>query len=280
MSTYKALVGKKIKSVSSDPSNSAEGQMWYNTTTQSLRGLAINEAWVSASALNTAVYDNAGAGTQTAGLNVGGTESPSVARSDNTEEYNGSGWSNSGNLNTGRFALGGFGTQTAAYVAGGNTSPGGGTTAATESYNGTSWTSMSSPSNLNTPRQYMNVSTLGTSTAGLMAGGTPPTTGATEEWGGSTWANGGSLSTARYGLATMGTQTAALAAGGESPYMTNVEEYNGSSWTSGTNMPTATSNAYRVGNSTTDLYVAGGYTPSATTTTHKWNGTSWNELNV
>ena len=121
----------------------------------------------------------------------------------------------------------------------------------------------------------MNVSTLGTSTAGLMAGGTPPTTGATEEWGGSTWANGGSLSTARYGLATMGTQTAALAAGGESPYMTNVEEYNGSAWTSGTNMPTATSNAYRVGNSTTDLYVAGGYTPSATTTTHKWNGTSW-----
>ena len=49
MSTYKALVGKKIKSVSSDPSNSAEGQMWYNTTTQSLRGLGVLEAWSSAS---------------------------------------------------------------------------------------------------------------------------------------------------------------------------------------------------------------------------------------
>ena len=276
MSTYREIHGKAIKSLSTDPSDDyAAGQIWYNTTSDTFKTVLSSAAWVSSSNLNQSVYDNTGAGTQTAALNVGGTESPSVARSDNTEEYNGSGWATSGNLNTGRFGLGGLGTQTAAIVAGGNTSPGGGTTAATESYNGTAWTSLSAPSNLNTPRQLMNAASMGTSTAGLMVGGTPPTTGASEEWGGSAWTNGGTMSTARYSTAAMGTQTAALAAGGETPYKADVEEYDGSSWTTKTSMPTTTANAYRVGNSTTDLYVAGGYTPSATTTTHKWDGTSW-----
>ena len=54
MSTYKEIIGKKIKSVSSDPSDSIAGQMWYNTTTQSLRGLAILEAWSSGGTANTA----------------------------------------------------------------------------------------------------------------------------------------------------------------------------------------------------------------------------------
>ena len=277
MATYEEIYGKRVDVLSSDPtlSSAYEGQVWYNSTTGTLKTVVNFAAWASAGNLNTAVYDNTGAGTQDAALNVGGTESPSVARSDNTEEFNGTGWGNSGNLNTGRFALGGFGTTAAAIVAGGNTSPGGGTTAATESYNGTAWTSLSSPSNLNTSRQYMNASSVGTSTAGLIAGGTPPTTGATEEWNGSAWSESGDLSTARYSAATMGTQTAALAAGGETPYMANVEEYNGTGWTTGTNLPTNTANAYRVGNSTTDLYVAGGYTPSATQTTHKWDGSSW-----
>ena len=53
MSTYKEIIGKKIKSVSSDPSDSADGQMWYNTTTQSLRGLALTSAWSSAAPLGT-----------------------------------------------------------------------------------------------------------------------------------------------------------------------------------------------------------------------------------
>jgi hypothetical protein len=276
MATYREIHGKAIKSLSTDPSDDyVAGQIWYNTASDTFKTVLSSAAWVSSSNLNQSVYDNTGAGTQTAALNVGGTESPSVARSDNTEEYNGSGWATSGNLNTGRFGLGGLGTQTAAIVAGGNTSPGGGTTAATESYNGSVWTSLSSPSNLNTPRQLMNAASMGTSTAGLMVGGTPPTTGASEEWGGSAWTNGGTMSTARYSAAAMGTQTAALAAGGETPYKADVEEYNGSSWTTKTSMPTTTANAYRVGNSTTDLYVAGGYTPSATTTTHKWDGTSW-----
>ena len=34
MSDFKSLKGLYIKHVSSDPSNLIEGQIWYNTTTQ------------------------------------------------------------------------------------------------------------------------------------------------------------------------------------------------------------------------------------------------------
>ena len=79
MSTYKALVGKKIKSVSSDPSDSADGQMWYNTTTQSLRGLAIIEATSSTSSMTTARTQGGGGGTQTDGFGAGGYTTTNVA---------------------------------------------------------------------------------------------------------------------------------------------------------------------------------------------------------
>ena len=68
MSTYKEIVGKKIKSLSSDPSNSAEGQMWYNTTTSKLRGLAVSEAWASSATLPGNRTYGGGAGSQTAAL--------------------------------------------------------------------------------------------------------------------------------------------------------------------------------------------------------------------
>ena len=280
MSTYRKIHGRSIQAVTTDPTGDvAEGQIWYNTTTDAFKTVVVSEAWSSASALSTAVYDNTGAGVQDAALNIGGTESPSVARSDNTEEYNGSGWSTGGNLNTARFGLGAFGTQTAAYVAGGNTSPGGGTTAVTESYNGTSWTSLSSPANLATSRQGMTQGTLGPGSAGLMFGGSSGVTilAATEEWNGSAWSEQSDLSTARYHVLGAGVQTAAVAVGGyTTTSVVNAEEYNGSSWTSGTNLPAATSGGYRVGNSADDFYYAGGDTPGGRVqTTRRYDGTSW-----
>ena len=38
MTNYRSLVGQKIKKVSSDPSNPLEGQIWYNTTSGTLKG--------------------------------------------------------------------------------------------------------------------------------------------------------------------------------------------------------------------------------------------------
>jgi hypothetical protein len=84
-------------------------------------------------------------------------------------------------------------------------------------------------------RQDLNLAGAGTQTAALAFGGRyPPTTGATEEYDGTTWTTSpGSLNTARYLLGGAGTQTAALAFGGQpgTGYTTATEEYDGSTWT-------------------------------------------------
>ena len=59
---------------------------------------------------------------------------------------------------------------------------------------------------------------------------------ASEEWDGTNWTSGNSLSQARLGLAGFGTQTATLATGGQiypgPGGATNVESYDGTNWTS------------------------------------------------
>ena len=115
MSTYKELIGKKIKAVSSDPSDSADGQMWYNTTTQSLRGLAVVEAFSSGANTINSKQRVGGCGTQNAGLACGGLSAPPDPPGlATTEEYNGTGWTAGGTLNTSRVNTALIGTQTAA----------------------------------------------------------------------------------------------------------------------------------------------------------------------
>ena len=91
--------------------------MWYNSTTGTLRGLAVSEAWSSASPLNT-TREGAGAfGIQTAAVICGG-ETPSVSGA--TEEYNGTGFSAGGTMNTARYRLqGAAGISTAGIIFGG-----------------------------------------------------------------------------------------------------------------------------------------------------------------
>jgi hypothetical protein len=81
-----------------------------------------------------------GAGTQTAGLAIGGYAPSTAAVTTSTEEFGGSTWTAGGNLNTGRAAGGASGTQTAALFFGGDAPV---TTGATEKYDGTSWTTNS-----------------------------------------------------------------------------------------------------------------------------------------
>ena len=46
MATYKDIKGTSIEVVSSDPSNPVLGQIWYNTTSQSLKGVELGvEGW-------------------------------------------------------------------------------------------------------------------------------------------------------------------------------------------------------------------------------------------
>ena len=138
MSTYKEIVGRKVKNVSSDPTNSAEGQMWYNTTTGTLRGLAIAEAWVAGASTATSKQRSGGCGTQTAALGMAGYTNPPGTFRANTEGYDGTSWSNFPSTANSKFNVGGGSTTTStgSFMSGGRP----GYVASTEEFTGTTET--------------------------------------------------------------------------------------------------------------------------------------------
>ena len=115
MANYKDLHGFQIKHRSSDPANPIAGEIWYNTTSQTLKVAPKIGAWASSGDLGTARYNLVGCGTLTAGLVFAG-RAPATGV---TEEYDGSSWTESGDCNTARQQAAGFGTQTAAVGTGG-----------------------------------------------------------------------------------------------------------------------------------------------------------------
>ena len=75
MTTYKELKGTNIEVNSSDPSNPLEGQVWFNSTSNVLKGQRPNlsGSWASVSAMNTARYGaGSAAASGTAALVFGG----------------------------------------------------------------------------------------------------------------------------------------------------------------------------------------------------------------
>jgi hypothetical protein len=130
MATYYGTYGQKVQYLASDPSDPQTGQVWYNSTSATLKVQSVTTSgtWAAGGNMNTARRVLGGAGTQTAGLAFGGLVPPNTAE---TEEYGGTSWTSGGNMGTARRDLGGMGTQTAALAIGGFTT---GNTAATEEY--------------------------------------------------------------------------------------------------------------------------------------------------
>jgi hypothetical protein len=57
MSEYSGIRGTRVKYLASDPTlnTSTEGQVWYNSTSGTLKSLVQIKAWSSGGALNTAI---------------------------------------------------------------------------------------------------------------------------------------------------------------------------------------------------------------------------------
>ena len=148
MATYKEIRGTQIEAVATDPSNPVEGQVWYNTTSNALKGQAVTGAgaWSTANALNTGRYAGGGAGITTAALYASGT-SPS-GDAPQTESYNGTNWTEVNDVNNDRNGLENqsVGTQSAAMIFAGYDDAGNGVSD-TEQWNGTNWTEVN---NVNT----------------------------------------------------------------------------------------------------------------------------------
>ena len=91
MTTYNQIAGRRVNFLSSDPSyvdTNSDGQVWYNSTSATLKAWLPTGAWSSGGNLGTARQRLAGSGTQTAGLVFGGDNNASTTFA-NTESYNG-----------------------------------------------------------------------------------------------------------------------------------------------------------------------------------------------
>jgi hypothetical protein len=266
MTTFKEIRGTDILALSSDPSNPETGQIWYNSSSGTLKGYKFVGTWASGNNLGTARLAPGGFGTQTAAIAFGGQPATTTPTS-LSESWNGTSWTATPALNTGRLYLAtGAGIQTAGLGFGGQTVPGSADSSASESYNGSTWTSTPS---LNSARR--NAGGSGTQTAALAFGGNGPgPLSSTEIWNSTSWTNSpATLNTAREGIAGIGTQTAALSVGGGG---TAVESYNGSTWTTISSLTSSRDSAGRAGTQTAALVFGGNPVSSVT---ESWNGTSW-----
>jgi hypothetical protein len=74
MAEYINIRGQSIEVVASDPANPTLGQIWYNSTSNTLKGLGVSAAgaWATGNNMNTARSGLAGTGTQTAAVSFGG----------------------------------------------------------------------------------------------------------------------------------------------------------------------------------------------------------------
>ena len=282
MTTLKQIKGQNVRVLATDPSPLLEGQLWYNSTSQTFKSAVLqpgtSSAWSSGGNLGTGRGSLGGAGTQNAGLAFTGFFGPPIL---NTEEYDGSTWTAGGNMSTARYNPGGAGTQTAALGVGGLSS--GIWKTETEEYDGSTWTA---GGNITIGRRMLG--TAGTQTAGLAFGGdyeptlvngswAPIGLTSTQQYDGTSWTAGGNLSARKWNNAGAGTQTAALNFGGQnsdSAVISSTEEYDGSTWTAGGNLTTARA-AKGAGIQTAALAFSGYDGNALSTLTEEYNGTSW-----
>jgi hypothetical protein len=285
MATYKEIKGTNIEILSSDPSYPISGQVWYNSTSNVLKGQGATTtgSWSTGGNLNTARNGNAGAGTQTASIVFGGRTPPNNYVG-NTEFYDGSSWTEVNDLNTGRYDLGSAtaGTQTASLAFGGGTSGPDNYYALCESFNGTNWTEVNDLTTGNPGR--VGLAGAGTQTAALAFGGyrhdgSGHRLADTETWNGTNWTEVNNLNQLRTSLGGCGaTNTAALAFGGyDTTQRAYTELWNGTNWTAVNALNTARETQGSIGISTSALCV-GGYSTTFVGITEEWNGTNWTEV--
>jgi len=136
---------------------------------------------------------------------------------------------------------------------------------------GTSWTTKTA----NTNQRSSTPGGAGTVDAGFLFGGYgAPALSTSEEYNGTSWSAGGSMSSALFYVVGWGTQTSAVRAGGNGASSTS-EEYNGTSWASGGTLSTGRDQAGGAGASITSGVIFGGYGGGRLSSSEEYNGTSW-----
>ena len=276
------LTSMEVFTAATTFSKQVEGQLYFNSTTNTFKETITDFAgasWATGGTLNTARYNAAGCGLQTAGLVFGG-DSPAPGIFDETEEYNGTSWTEKNDLNTGRNRMGGSGTTTAGIAFGGDVPP---ATAVTERWDGSSWTEVA---DMNTARgEVAGGGGPAGYTAAIGATGRPSGNNATEIWDGSSWTEVNDTNTSSSVRRRLfGTTTAAIICGGgdtgtQTTVGANTESWDGTSWTEVNNLNSGRFEGAVCGIQTAGLFFGGSITPTPgyQKLTEQWDGTSWTE---
>ena len=274
MAQYTGIQGSNILIVSSDPANPVEGQIWYNSTSNTLKGYTYGVAsWATGGNMSQPQGINSGAGIQTAALTFCGFNATTGSGgSAITQSYNGTSWSPAPNLNNAAYSANGCGTQGAAFKNGGY-SASLGYQNKTEHFNGSSWSNQT-----NSPRVVDSGTSTGSQTAALVSGGS--SNSSCLLWTSSSWTTGPSFvnpASGWQGAGSAGSQTTALVFGGfgtPTSTGTGTQTFNGSAFSSAPNLNNA---AYRSGAGTQNAAIAFGQAgPGGDTNyTELYNGSSW-----
>ena len=266
MAEYINIKGQNIEVVASDPANPTLGQIWYNSTSNTSKGLGVSTAgaWSSGTSLPTSKNENGGVGTKDAFLFVGGNGGSQT----DSFSYDGTTWTATNSLTTGKGDTGAAGSTTSAINAGGGPSP----LKAAEEWDGTSWSAITA-----TPAFFYGATTAGNSapTSLFFAGATPSAVNNTRLWNGTAWSELGTLATARNYAGGFGTSTAAIISGGQvsgGGYSNGTESWNGTSWTSSTSYPQPLFQRSTGAGTQTAGLAFGGFTPPSSAATEEWTG--------
>jgi hypothetical protein len=276
MATYKNINGTNIPIRASDPSNPILGEIWYNTTSNTLKGQGYGTAsWATAPVMNEARAATASFGTQTSGVAATGLDVPITGSyRSTTEKYDGTSWTNSTSVPTPRGYANGGGTETAGIVYGGDSSPGAGISS-TEEYSGTAYTAGGV-----LPNAYYLAAGTGPQIATITIGGSGyPTAGpkrTVSTYDGTSWAASPATYPAELTRGrAVGDSSSAFVFGG-SPNLATSNTWDGSSFAGGPTMNVGRMNMVGFG-TVTDAVTSGGTdTPSGgLTTSETYNGTAW-----
>jgi hypothetical protein len=280
MATYYGTYGQKVQYLASDPSDPQIGQVWYNSTSATLKlsGFVASGTWASGGNVNTQQAYGSGAGTtQNTSIKFGGsTNAPGGFNTAASEKYDGTAWTSTPSINNPRIAAGGSGNSAAALMWCGGAGPAGYTGDSTEKFDGTSWTTSGS---MTTPTNYCKG--FGTQTATIFAGGSNGSPTGTYSFNGSTWTTlPATIPTNRYNHVAWGTSTAGLVSNGETPGTSPTDSltslsWNGSTWTSAPSTNNTRSYGACFGTNTSAIASCGGGPGGATSNVELYNGSSW-----
>ena len=285
MATYIGIKGVEIQTIAGDPANPLAGQVWYNTTANTMKayGKQGTGAWAAATSIPVGLEYCGLAGIQTAAVLWGGASVPpysSPIYQSTTFEYDGTSWTEVNAVVQACVNTGGVGTQTAAAAFG---TDGPSYAGLCIEYDGTSWTAGNSRPFDSGASANFGTQTAGVSATGYMPGATP--SGNLDDvahYDGTSWTVAGNFPAPSSASSAAGTQTAGILMGGYQPptiIASATQTYDGTTWTAVPSMGTARYSSTNGGSQTATI-IAGGTTTgqSAVANTEIYNGSAWTEV--